>query len=87
MKTEAKSVQTQDDKMRLLETGVLNVRQAADMVGQCVASVYAAMERGDLPYIKLGRSRRIPKRALLEWMAANMRGGWVTEGGSAGGGK
>jgi excisionase family DNA binding protein len=38
--------------------------------------MYALMENGQLAYVKIGRSRRVPKRALLELLAGNLRGGW-----------
>jgi hypothetical protein len=32
------------------------------------------MDRGELAFVKLGRSRRIPKRALIELAARELRG-------------
>jgi excisionase family DNA binding protein len=67
-----------EDKNRpqeLVADGLLRVREAATFLSLSVASVYALMERGELPYIKIGRSRRIPRAALVELAAKNMVGG------------
>ena len=39
------------------------------------ATVYNMMNEGQLPYLKLGRSRRIPKRAVVELAASQLVGG------------
>jgi excisionase family DNA binding protein len=36
------------------------------------STVYGMMERGDLPYVKIGKSRRIPHRAVVELAASNL---------------
>lgn len=64
----------------ILRDGVLTVRAAGEFTGWSVASLYAAMERGELQFVKLGRSRRIPKRALVDFMARNLQGGWAIPG-------
>ncbi len=40
-------------------TGLGTVKQVAVYLGVSRASVYAIMDRGELPYCKLGKSRRI----------------------------
>jgi excisionase family DNA binding protein len=57
---------------RLVEEGLLTVKQAAAFLGISVAGTYAWMDRGQLPYVKLGRSRRIPRRALVELAARHL---------------
>jgi hypothetical protein len=32
------------------------------------------MEKGDLPYVRIGSARRIPRRALIDLAAMNLRG-------------
>jgi hypothetical protein len=39
-----------------------------------MAQVYRPMEMGGLPYTKLGRSRRIGRRALVDLAARNLVG-------------
>jgi excisionase family DNA binding protein len=51
------------------------VAEAARLLSVSRSFVYTAMERGHLLYVKLGRARRIPRRALTEYVAARLRGG------------
>jgi excisionase family DNA binding protein len=51
------------------------VKDAARFLHISVAGLYAMMGRGELPFVKLGRSRRIPHRALVELAARNLIGG------------
>jgi excisionase family DNA binding protein len=58
----------------LVEDGLLTVKQAAAFLNISVAKLYALMGRGELQFVKLGRSRRVPRRALIELAAANIVG-------------
>ena len=63
----------------LVADGLLTTPEA-QAIGKCSRSaLYKAMEQGMLPYVKLGRSRRIPRRAFLEFMAAGLTGGWAVQ--------
>jgi len=62
------------DPADILADGILTVREASGLARQSVSSIYLAMERGELPYLKLGRSRRIPRRSLLAWLALHLVG-------------
>ncbi len=64
-------------RLDLVSSGMLTVAQAADLLSLGRTSVYKLMETGDLCYVKLGRARRIPKQAVLELAARNLRGGWL----------
>lgn len=55
----------------LYADGAVSVEAAALFVGLSRASIYKLMDRGELPYSKLGTRRLIPKRALVELLAAN----------------
>jgi excisionase family DNA binding protein len=44
--------------------GLLDAKEAADFLGVGRTKVYDFMSSQDLPYVKLGKSRRIPKVAL-----------------------
>lgn len=67
----------------LVGAGLLNVEQACEWTGLSRAKLYQLMDKGELPYVKIGRARRIPKQALIEFAAANLRGGWRRNGGDA----
>jgi excisionase family DNA binding protein len=48
----------------LMAEGLLDAKEAADFLGIGRTKVYDFMSSQDLPYVKLGKSRRIPKVAL-----------------------
>jgi excisionase family DNA binding protein len=56
----------------LVAAGLVTVREAASFMGISVAGLYALMARGALPFVKIGRSRRVPRRALIELAARNI---------------
>lgn len=60
----------------LLSEGLVSVPEAAAFLGLSRSKVYVLMDTGHLIYVKLGKSRRVPKRALIELALTNMRGGW-----------
>lgn len=65
------------DELRdeLLADGLTNVAGACQFLGLSRTSVYSLMDSGTLPYVKLGASRRIPRRALYDLAKANLVGG------------
>jgi len=68
------------DTTDLLEDGMMTVREAAAFLRLGRSTLYGLMDAGDLPYCLLGRSRRIPRRALVDLAARNLRGGWNCDG-------
>lgn len=58
----------------LLSDGLVTVREAAAFLNLSRSTLYALMEQGRLPYTRIGRARRIPRRALIELAAANLVG-------------
>ena len=65
----------------LLAEGLSTVADAAKFLSIGKTTLYEAMERGELVYVKIGRARRIPRRALLQFAANNLRGGWAQNNG------
>lgn len=63
----------------LVSEGLLSVSDAAEFLQISRAKLYLLMEAGQLHYVKLGRARRIPRRALVMLAATNVRGGWRVE--------
>jgi excisionase family DNA binding protein len=56
----------------VVEDGLVTVRDSAAFLKISVASVYALMARGELPYVKIGRARRVPRRALFDLATKNL---------------
>ena len=64
----------------LLQDGALTVPAAAAFSGWGRTYLYDLMGKGQLAYIAgPGRTRRIPKRALLDLMAAHLQGGQAAQ--------
>ncbi len=61
------------DATELLADGALSVAAAAEFASLSRASLYEAMQRGELLYLKRGRRRLIPKRALVLWLAEGFK--------------
>lgn len=60
----------------LLAEGLLTVAEAASFLRLSRSKVYGLMETGTLRYVLIGRSRRIPRRAVIDLAASGLRGGW-----------
>jgi excisionase family DNA binding protein len=58
----------------MVADGLLTVKEASAFLKVSVATLYKLMERGELVYTKIGRSRRIPRKALVELAARNLVG-------------
>ena len=69
-----------DNDAALVEDGLMTVREAAGFLRLSRSTVYVLMDRGELPFVKLGRSRRIPRRAVIELAARELRGGFNATG-------
>lgn len=59
----------------LVQDGLAGLREAVRFLGVSRSTIYVLMENGQLPYVKIGRARRIPRRALVQLAAGNVRGG------------
>lgn len=62
----------------LLADGLLTIREAAKFLAVGRSTLYVEMDAGRLAYVKIGRARRIPRRAIVELAASNIRGCWNT---------
>lgn len=66
------------DRNLVINDGLATVDEAAEFLGIGRSWLYAAMERGELCYCKLGRARRIPWAAVRSLAAATLQGGAAT---------
>jgi excisionase family DNA binding protein len=58
-----------ENKVNLVGEGFVGVPEAARFLGLSRAKLYQLMDVGDLAYAKFGKSRRIPRKALVEFAA------------------
>jgi excisionase family DNA binding protein len=58
----------------LLGQGLDKIPEVARFLKISTSQVYALMNQGQLPSVKLGRSRRIPHGAVLDLAARNLVG-------------
>lgn len=62
----------------LMSEGLATVEEAREFLGLSRSKVYSLMDGGELAYVKIGRARRIPRRALTALAEKNLTGGWKT---------
>ena len=63
-----------DRREALVAEGLMRVADVARFLGLSRASVYQLMAGGDLPWVKLGRARRVPRRAVVDLAARLVQG-------------
>jgi excisionase family DNA binding protein len=62
---------TTDDANDRLDGGLQPVSKVARFLSLSRSKVYSLMETGELPYVKLGKSRRVRWADVLELVARN----------------
>ncbi len=62
-------------KEELVEEGLVSLEDAMEFLSLGRSTLYELMDKGMLPYSKIGRSRRIPRRALVRLAQLTLRGG------------
>ncbi len=60
----------------LIQNGLTTVKDASGFLSLSRAMIYKLMETGQLQYVKIGRSRRIPRQAVANLAKNNLIGGW-----------
>jgi excisionase family DNA binding protein len=66
--------QTHCESPSLADDGFVPVAGAEEFLGLSRAKIYQLMESGELPFAKFGKSRRIPRRALVGYAERCMVG-------------
>lgn len=62
-------------RLELAADGCVSVAEAVVFAGVSQAELYRSMDRGDVPFVKWGKRRLIPRVALVELLAARLVGG------------
>jgi excisionase family DNA binding protein len=58
--------ETISTKQDLVADVLVDVKEAAKFLALSRSKVYGLMEQGELPFAKIGKSRRVPRKALVE---------------------
>lgn len=61
-------------RLKLVEEGLLRVNECCRFLGISRSLVYELMDAGKIPFVKIGRSRRVPRQALKEFAASHFVG-------------
>jgi excisionase family DNA binding protein len=61
-----------EERTGIVGDGLLKIPAAAEFLGISIAKLYQMMASGELAFVKLGRSSRIPRRALVDLAAKNL---------------
>jgi len=75
-------VRPPEDSAALVADGLLTVRECVEFLHLSRSKIYELMDKGELCFAKIGRCRRIPRRAVIELAARQLQGG---AGSSSGG--
>lgn len=59
----------------LVGDGLLTVPEAIAFLRLSRSTLYSLMDIGELAYIRIGRARRIPRKALVNLAATHLKGG------------
>lgn len=63
------------ERLALVAEGRLTIAETSTFLRVSRATVYNLMDRGELPFVEVGRARRIPKRSVLQFAAQALEGG------------
>lgn len=61
-----------DTRAELVAEGVYSLNETAKMLDVTVRTVYELMHNGAIPWVKVGRLRKIPKVALRRYLESNL---------------
>lgn len=63
-----------DPRERYVADGLLKPKDAAEFCGVSLRHLHNLIDRGEVPVVRLGRARRVPKHGLVRYLAANLNG-------------
>jgi len=59
----------------IMKDGLMSIAETCEFLSVSRSFVYQLLDTGQLPFVKLGKARRIPKRAVTQYAAGNLQGG------------
>ncbi len=63
-----------DGRNEIVRDGLFTVTEAVAFLRLSRSTLYTLMDGGELVYVRIGRARRIPRRALIDLAAAHLNG-------------
>lgn len=60
---------------RMLEKMLFSIEEAAELLGIGRSTAYDLVKGGELPSVKIGRRRLVPREALHTWIRKKTEGG------------
>ncbi len=63
-----------NNSLKLVDAGLVRIDECCRFLGISRSSLYLIMDAGKLPYVKIGRSRRVPQQAMKEFAASRIVG-------------
>jgi excisionase family DNA binding protein len=64
-----------EEREAMVSDGLLTVEEARRFLSVSRSTIYELMDTGALPYVRFGRMRRVPRRALVEFSTKGLVGG------------
>lgn len=61
-----------DRDQQLADEGFVSIQGAADFLSVSRGMIHVLLNRGELPSAKIGRVRRIPRKALLQFASQQL---------------
>lgn len=61
-----------EEALSMVRDGAMTIQEAMRFAGVSRSTLYEAMARGELAFVKIGTARRIPRRALELWLARHL---------------
>jgi excisionase family DNA binding protein len=65
---------TDQSRADLVADGMVTIAEAQEMTRLSRSELYVRMDRGELPFAKLGKRRMIPRKAIIALMAQSLVG-------------
>ena len=71
LRIESEQIDPQDPEA-ICNAGLQTVKGAAEFLSVSRSTIYSLMDNGELWFVKIGRSRRVPLRAVVELAARGL---------------
>jgi excisionase family DNA binding protein len=66
-----------EQRLETVGDGCLTILEACEFSGLGRSFIYSEMDKGKLPYVKLGKRRLIPRKALQRYLESGLVTPWA----------